>query len=493
MIKIERINNLEYSFINSDSIGKKIVAKNLSFKNPDPFAYTQRIEMFDKKRFTFRIGMLNHLVSKLKKSDNRYEIFDYVYDQIEDKEIDSRLDGIWIHQRESVKEFYKRRFGILKIPTRAGKTFTTAEILRLFLKKEKEGNFLFIVDTVDLFNQAKNDFNEFFKKYGGIKIGEICAGRIDLNERVTIAMIQTIQSCLNSKRNSNRKKLLSLKKYIKNLSFLAIDEIHDNCSDSKLSIYKNAKNLEYLLCLSATPYRSEAFYQNLKLKAWSGDIFYEVSESTLRKRGVLSDYMVFLMLIDHNNVEYEIDNENYQELKKKLIIENKIRDDVLFRILDILKVLNLKTLVLFQSVEHGKIVSEATGHPFISGESKTEERGTRTLEFLKGDGDILLASNIYKKGITLPEAQVLVNVDGGLEKAGTIQRKGRVLGTTENKNKSIVIDFLDVYDAYFSEHSEARLDNYVSEIGEKKVGILDVTADDCFETLEKWLIKWFEL
>ena len=111
--------------------------------------------------------------------------------------------------------------------------------------------------------------------------------------------------------------------------------------------------------------------------------------------------------------------------------------------------------------------------------------------FWGGDGKVLLASDIFKKGVTLPEVQVLIIADDCLETATTIQRKGRVLGTTERKTRSLVIDFIDIFQAYFSTHSEARLDVYVKSIGERNVKILDALSDDYIETLRKWTVKWF--
>ena len=102
-----------------------------------------------------------------------------------------------------------------------------------------------------------------------------------------------------------------------------------------------------------------------------------------------------------------------------------------------------------------------------------------------------MASGIFKKGVTVSEVEVLINVDGGLEDANTIQKKGRVLGTTASKDRSLIIDFFDVYSLYFSEHSEARLNAYINAIGEDEVGILDTSVDDCFPTLERWISKWF--
>lgn len=88
---------------------------------------------------------------------------------------------------------------------------------------------------------------------------------------------------------------------------------------------------------------------------------------------------------------------------------------------------------------------------------------------------------------------MLLICDNNKESAITIQRKGRVLGATKNKTRSLVIDFIDIYDAYFSSHSESRLNTYVDAVGEDMVGILDTTADDCFETLERWIKKWFSV
>lgn len=491
IININRINNFEYSFKLSNQEGIRHVAKALTFKNPDIYAYSRIIEKFDKRKFTFSIGMISSLEKYLIGKNVDYQLRDYDFKMPEGVEIDNRMTGKYIHQRKAVEAFYKKRFGIIVVPTRGGKTFIASEILRIFLDSD-DGNFLFCVDNTTLFTQAVNDIKEYFQNYGSVEVGEIKEGKIDVSKRVTVAMIQTIQSVF-STRCKDKKKKNELRKYMSGLKFLAIDEIHDNCSDSKLKLYKKAKKIEYLLCLSATPYRANALVQNLKLKSWSGDVIYTITERKLRERKVLSDYKVFMLLLDHNDIEYDIESDDYMECRKKLIFENKIRNDVLCDVIKILRKLKLKTLVLFQSVEHGMHVEAISRIPFIHGGTKGEDREIAKNKFLRGKGGFLLASGIFKKGVTLPEVEILINVDGGLEDANTIQKKGRVLGTTETKERSLIIDFFDLYDAYFSEHSETRLNTYVKAIGEKRVGILDTSSDDCYETLERWIKKWFKI
>ena len=54
-IVVERINNFEYSFRKSSKKGIQSVCKALTFKNPDPFAYSNKIQKFNKNTFIFRI------------------------------------------------------------------------------------------------------------------------------------------------------------------------------------------------------------------------------------------------------------------------------------------------------------------------------------------------------------------------------------------------------------------------------------------------------
>jgi len=495
IVTIERISNFEFSFAKSTKIGLKHVGKALSFKNPDPYAAKKYSEMFDKRIYTFKIGMLSVLEAYLKENDITYDLYNYEYTLPTGTVIDSRMSGKYDHQSEAVEAFFEKRFGIIVVPTRGGKTFIASEIIRIFNNNNPTDKFLFIVDTDVLFSQAVGDIKEFFEPYGGIEIGEIRAGRIDTNHLVTVAMIQTVQQAVSTRCKDKAKKKKMLE-YLKHLKFLCIDEIHDNCSDTRLSIYKKCHKIDYLLCLSATPYRANSFIQNLKLQAWSGGIVYTIKESTLRDRKVLSDYKVFMLLLDHNQVDYGAemeDNTDYNEYRKKIIFENVIRNNALFHVIDILKRLNLKTLILFQSIEHGKKISKASGIKFIHGGTKTEEREEAKNNFLKESGGFLLASGIFKKGVTVSEVEVLINVDGGLEDANTIQKKGRVLGTTATKDRSLIIDFFDVYSLYFSEHSETRLNTYIKAIGEDEVGILDTSVDDCFPTLERWIAKWFRI
>ena len=175
-IEIVRVNFFEYSFVGCDSLGKRIVAKALTYRNPSPFAYSDTIQMFDRRAFTFKVGMLPTLIKKL-----------YDFKLPRSVKIDERLSGKYIHQRRAVEAFFRRRIGIIVVPTRGGKTFIAGECIRIFLKTEAVSHkVLFLVDSKTLFQQAIDDFTRYFEPYGGIDIGEIRAGRVDTEKRVTV-------------------------------------------------------------------------------------------------------------------------------------------------------------------------------------------------------------------------------------------------------------------------------------------------------------------
>lgn len=491
-IEIVRVNFFEYSFSGSDSLGKRIVAKSLTYNNPSPFAYSDQIQMFDRRAFTFKVGMLPTLLKKLTSAGREYRLTDYDFKLPRSVKIDERLKGKYIHQRKAVEAFFRRRIGIIVVPTRGGKTFIAGECIRIFLQTEGvTRKALFLVDSKTLFQQAIDDFKRYFEPYGDIEIGEIRAGRIDTEKRVTVGMIQTIQSTL-SKRCKETGKKNQLKNFLKTLRFLIVDEIHDNASSSKLRIYRTCKNLTHQLSLSATPYRAEAFVENLHLKAWSGDVVYRIKEETLRERGVLTEYKVFLLALEQDS--RAIRAATYAAYQKALIFNSQIRDAIVVKVIEMCRERGFKTLVMFQSVDHGRHIAELTGCTFIHGDTDNETRESVKTEFLeRTDGGVLMASNIFKKGVTLPEVEILFNVDGGLENANTIQRKGRVLGATAAKKRSAIIDFMDIDDAYFSEHSSTRLNTYVKSVGEDGIGILDTAVDDWLKTLERWLTIWLSV
>lgn len=479
IVKITRISRTEYYFGDSSNWGARRIVRALTFPNPNPFAYSDSIKKYNEKRLTFPVGIIKTVRERLDEQKVKYTIDDYKYSLPKSVKIDSRLSGKYLYQRHAVEAFYKRRIGIIKVPTRGGKTFIASEIFRIFLATEKnDKQILFVVDNTTLFEQAMGDIQRFFEPYGGITVGEIKSGKCDTRHRVTVAMIQTIDSILHRSRDKVKKR--ELKKYLKNLAFLCVDEIHDNASASRMRIYKMCKVLEYQLCLSATPYKSEQLEQNLRIAAWSGDVIYEITEEMLIDIGALTEYRVIGLMRDYNEEDVDVGFGDYDSVMRAIVTQNPERDRMLCDLIERLSFeLGLKVLVLFTSIPHGSKIKDMTGYTFIHGGTKTLLREEAKSVFLTSDGgSVLMASSVFKKGVTLPEAEVVINVDGGLEDANTIQKKGRILGVTETKKKSVVIDFFDIYDYYLTDHTSARLQAYTQNIANPDTNVIIIDTSD---------------
>ncbi len=153
--------------------------------------------------------------------------------------------------------------------------------------------------------------------------------------------------------------------------------------------------------------------------------------------------------------------------------------------------MQLKTLGLFFNKKHGYNISKITGDPFLTGVNDLDEREYIKKVFLDNAGGVLLASNIFNKGITLPDVEVMLNMSGGLEKSSIIQKKGRVLGTTEDKKKALIVDFIDE-SKYFDEHSISRIEVYEQSVGMKNIIVLDSEDDDFYPQCREFIKDWFK-
>lgn len=463
---------------------------------------------FYNKRFrSFDYGLLHLVQHELDKRSIKYSIendFKPLKMRIGAR-VDPTMTGQWEHQNRGIISFLKTPHGTAEIPTRGGKTKMTAEIMRLVDFEQ----ILFIVDDQMLFQQAIGDIS----KHLGLnrkQIGQIQGDVFELKP-ITVAMIQTLQSIrfgVTRLKNKNKKKAIEpeafkqqrkerrvrntmLENFLKGVKFLVVDEVHEYSSDQRAKVVRVCSNVDAVLCLSATPEKSESPMDNIHIKAIGGKLFFKVSESELKAKGVLAHEDITLIELDHRknrNIILREDNP-YSKFEDEIIINNERRNGILINVIQICRHLGFKVLVLFNRVKHAQHIQKITGDELLTGETKVEQRINVKNQFLRRKGGVLLATNIFKKGITLPEVEIMVNAGGGLEQTKIIQKKGRTLGTTAAKKKAMTIDMLDVSD-YFSEHSLSRIAVYEERVGIENIAIFSSTDADFYEDIREHLINW---
>ncbi len=432
------------------------------------------------------IGILDEVVFHLSDMGISYEVVEQDFRRfiIDNYSLDSRLRP---HQAEGVDAFFKKNFGLMVIPTRGGKTFVSGEIIRHVIDQVEDSSICFFVDTTDLFDQTVEELSKYLNVPES-DIGTINSFGVNIKQ-VSIAMIQTVTSIFNRKKPEAK----TLEKYFKSLTFLIVDEVQEYLGDNRMKLIKKCSNVEFLLGLSATPFKQKgSVVANLKMKGHFGGIAYDVDKTRLQDEGYLALDKVILISHQHDSSRVHkyrdlVGTEKYQKYLKKLIHENKDRNRILLDLINMCKSNKWKTLVLFNSKQHGYLISELSHKQFISGDDDTKTRNEAKERFLRGRGKVLLASNIFKKGITLPEVEVLIMADGGLEGSNVIQKAGRVLGAVENKDKAVIIDIMDVEPEYFSGHSFNRLEVYSETVGDERIECYeDEDMSDIQDTIKSW-------
>lgn len=511
MINIIRKGNR--AVVNGDLKAIKIIKKALTVEvegaehSPNHYSnggsWDGNKKFFNERFGTFGVGLYRYVHKILKKRN-----IEFISEGFEDRETD------WIefsenfkpkerdYQRESIETFLRLGFGIIKVPTRGGKTFIASEIIRLLKHKQGELNAIFIVDNVDLFNQAAGDIS----KVSGIpieEIGKIRGEEFRIGKDITIAMIQTVTRALYPTKKKGLKSLTSeqnerkrkFKKFFRSIKFAIVDEIQEYSSTTRINALKSITNHDWFLCLSATPYRDSNKIQELSINSICGGVIYDIREKSLVKRKVLAKNRKALLYFQHEDRPWH-SSLSYNEIREKYIYLNKQRNKCLLNVLSVCEKLGLKTMAMFNSVEHGELISKKSGYEFLSGKDKEDKRGSVKENFIKSSGGVLLVSDIWKKGITLPTVEVFFNVDGGKESSLIIQRRGRVLGATDTKKKAISFDFIDISDNYLSEHSLNRINAYEEKIGKKKIDVFEpqsLSKKDFKNEIKDYLINWFEL
>jgi superfamily II DNA or RNA helicase len=429
----------------------------------------------------FKYGLLDVLIPVLRSENIDYQIIDNTIR--EDFKIYKLNPLLFTHQKNATRSFLKEKFGIIVVPTRGGKTYISAEIIRqIQIKLKNNLCVLFLVDGIDLFKQTVSELSTYL----GIEQDDV--GKFnDKNffiKNINVGMIQSLAAARKGK-NIEKTKILNL--LLRKTNFLIIDECHEYSSTQRSSFIKAFKNLQFRLALSATPFKDSLNHRFTSLQNL-GRVIYRISRKELVKAGVLSDDKAFLIKYENaNNAE-----DNYQDELKKSIYENNERSNLIFNLIKICTKNNLKVLVLFNSKVFGNNFSELTGYTFISGDDKSHIREIEKTNFLTGNSDVLLASNIFKKGITLPEAQVILLADGGQESSTIMQKRGRVLGTTKNKNRALLIDIMDLGLKYLSDHALSRLELYDLEFGKNKIEVYGDLESEFLE-LEESLKEWFNV
>ncbi len=351
----------------------------------------------------------------------------------------------------------KAKGGLIKLSCGGGKT-----VLAIYLASILKLKTLIIVHKEFLLDQ----WIERFKQFTNAKIGIIRQNKVDVeNKDIVIGMLQSI----------------AMKDYddqiFNDFGLVIYDEVHHVAS----KVFSQAllkTSAEYTVGLSATPERSDGL---LKVIKWHiGDILY-----TMEKK---IDYRVLV-----KKIYFRSDDKTYVEKKRwfqgrmapdnnkmiDIMAELKSRNELIIKLINTLKGLGRKILILSYRVEHleliksavdAKIKEDGETHIYNSyyymGKTKKGER-----RMAEKDGDIIFATmQLAEEGLDIPhldtilfalpvpikkEKETKVKYDKTLiQSVGRILRNDKLEVLTQIPLVIDIVDILSIYQTWAKKRDE---------------------------------------
>lgn len=353
-------------------------------------------------------------------------VFDESKIVMPEKLIDRKLRP---YQVEAIETFLPKKIGMLELGTGSGKGSMIVEIIRRLNFKT-----LVVVNRVELLKQTRDEIKQLL----GIEVGVIGEGESDI-KNVTVSTIQSLT------------KDDKYKEYIKTIRVLIIDEAQYINSKSFWKLAKWAVNTEFRLSVSGTCRRTDG--HDLYLSAVSGEILFKKPAEELIKEGYLVEPIIRFVNIEMSPEEVNkleettltgLINEElkYHKLYEAFIMNNEKRNNIIAKLVDDNK--DKKIIILTRLIEHGRMLAERFGCPFIYGDSSKEEREQVLQIFKEATSGVIVGSlEIFSTGINLPSLNLIISASAQKSDVKSIQSLGRLLRKFSGKDVCYLYDFYD--------------------------------------------------
>jgi superfamily II DNA or RNA helicase len=353
------------------------------------------------------------------------------------------------YQDEALELCISRGRGIVHHATGAGKTIVMAKLI------EQLGLLptIVIVPTINLLLQTEEELTKFLgEQYVGI------IGDKQFNpQTVTISTVQSLWSRLKSEDPAIR----TVAKYCQ---ALLIDEAHHINIAGKNKVQNTYFQIAQLIDayfrigFTATP-GDEGSLERELLTAATGGVLHHISSSNLIKRGLLTRPVIEVYKVDCLQ-RYS----DWPIAYKENILKNNYRNNLIIRLAQQFSRKGKSVLIVVTRVEeHGNILNDLIEEAvFMSGKTPSDER-KQILEDFSNKTIKILISTVVNEGVNIPSMDVIIMAGGGKSNKQTIQRVGRALRKSENKENARIIDFYDNDGGMLLKHSKARLRTYKKE------------------------------
>jgi len=380
----------------------------------------------------FLTGLVDRCLDYLDHHGIEY-IYESDIDQVEFD--DPHVEGITFrsYQEELINTALEIGRGVIKAPTATGKSIIILGIVSAFSQE----NILFLAHTQDLVAQMK----EHFIKNGFPDVGE-WTGNLHQMERITVATVQAYRNVA--------------REYTDHWDVVFVDEGH-HVTKWNNGNYFTALGMSGAPCKFATtatmPEKDEAQWA---LEGLIGPVIGEYTMKEAQEDGFLSKPNIIMYPVD---LPQEIWNmKNYQKVYTEGIVMNTVRN---IRIAGEAekRIENGSTvLILVTRIKHADRLQALIDYPveIIKGAVSKEERLRIKEELKSNELSCVIATVAWVEGVDIPNLNCVINAAAGKSEIQTLQKLGRGLRKTKEKDTVDILDFYDIGNKFLQKHSKLR-------------------------------------
>lgn len=390
------------------------------------------------------------------------------------------------YQELAVRNCLQIGRGVVVVGTSGGKTLITSYLLENIFKQNKKMKCLFLVPTLDLVEQAADDFGKYGVSFYYSKWTS--KNPLKLESNVIIGGMGILHRCKD-------------KSWLNNLDLVIMDEVHQLKADNKISNIIRDIRTPHKFGLTGSMPNDDEINDKWNVLGKIGPVLYEKEAASLRKDNyITSDVRAEIIKIEYNN--YKQEAKQMSDLRKSLgmaskkgddpdkskpyrdemdwLAKNKYRNSIVSQLCSNMK---NNALVLVDYIEHGEIIKECVSNKcpdkkvfFVHGDVDVNVR-TEIKALMESSNNVIVVaiSKIFSTGVSINNLHYICLAGGGKARRKIIQTIGRGLRVHKDKKCLIIIDIAD-QTKYGIEHlckrqqiyKEQKISYGIRKITEKK-------------------------
>ena len=350
-------------------------------------------------------------------------------------------------QEKAFPLWWSKKRGIVKVVTGGGKTVFAIHCLTKYLEEQKDNSIFIVVPSIALLDQW---YEGLQKTFGDKDISLNGGGKqTDAATKICISTIDSLKNIINDIDAES--------------TFLIVDECHKIGTEKRGDMLTN--NWHATLGLSATPERDydDNFY--IIIKKILGDIIFDYDYIDAREDEVIVNFKLlygYAALLPEEEVKYKkftksiqrraatIGGQNMDDYPLKMLIFNRARlvknskNRIPYGVELIQKYKRDSWIVFTENKKQAKDFNDIINKKgFKSGiyntDLKDDERQENLENFKAGKLNVLVSCTALDEGFDMPEADGAMILSASSSKRQRIQRMGRVLRITANKENALIV------------------------------------------------------